>query len=42
MLVFGTALLLFGVLGFLAVCVYAVLVVPRWSSSGQHAKVASF
>jgi len=42
MLIFGVLLLLLGVLGFLAVCTYAVIVVPRWSSNGQHANVKAF
>ena len=42
MLIFGVLLLLLGVLGFLAVCTYAVIVVPRWSRNGQHANVKAF
>ena len=42
MLVMGTLLLVIGVLGFLALCTYAVVVAPNWSSTGQHAKVRSF
>ena len=41
MLIFGVFLLL-GVMGFLAVCTYAVIVVPRWSSNGLHANVKAF
>ena len=42
MLVFGILLLLFGVLRFLAVCMYAVILTPRWSCTGEHAKVNAF
>ncbi|CAE7627877.1 unnamed protein product [Symbiodinium sp. CCMP2456] len=42
MVVAGSLLLLFGVLGFLSICTYAVCVVPRWSSAGEHSKVKAF
>ncbi|CAE7346983.1 unnamed protein product [Symbiodinium natans] len=42
MLIFGVLLLLLGVMGFLAACTYAVIVVPRWSRDGQHANVKAF
>ncbi|CAE7332088.1 GORK, partial [Symbiodinium sp. CCMP2456] len=42
MLVCGLLLLLVGVMGFLAVCTYAVIVVPRWSRNGLHANVKAF
>ncbi|CAE7940744.1 GORK [Symbiodinium necroappetens] len=41
MLIFGVLLLLC-VLGFLAVCTYAVIVVPRWSRDGLHANFQAF
>ncbi|CAE7690883.1 unnamed protein product [Symbiodinium sp. CCMP2592] len=42
MLIFGVLLLLLGVMGFLAVCTYAVIVVPSWSRNGLHANVKAF
>ena len=42
MLICGLLLLLLGVLGFLAVCTYAVIVAPKWSRNGQHANVKAF
>ena len=39
MLIFGVLLLLQGVMGYLAVCTYAVIVVPSWSRNGLHANV---
>eukprot|EP00439_Symbiodinium_sp_Y106_P051899 s2250_g6.t3 len=42
MVVAGVLLLLFGVLGFLSICTYAVCVVPKWSSGGEHGKVKAF
>ena len=42
MLVAGLLLLLLGVLGFLALCTYAVVVVPTWSSTGKGERVQAF
>ncbi|CAE7877999.1 unnamed protein product, partial [Symbiodinium microadriaticum] len=42
MLAMGLLLLIVGVLGFLALCTYAVLLSPRWSAQGQHTKVRAF
>ncbi|CAE7233751.1 unnamed protein product [Symbiodinium natans] len=42
MLVMGLLLLAFGVLGFLVLCTYAVVLAPRWSAQGKHGKVKAF
>lgn len=41
MTVAGLALLVFGVLGFLSLCIYLAVMVPIWSSRGQHDYVRS-
>ncbi|CAE7834478.1 unnamed protein product, partial [Symbiodinium sp. CCMP2592] len=42
MLAMGLLLLIVGVLGFLALCTYAVVLSPRWSAQGHHTKVRAF